>query len=291
MAAKVQGAINLDAVTAGEPLEFFLMYSSIAAFGIQGSPDYAFSAAYQNAFARSRDKFAGQGQRPGRTRSICWGQWSVDGAVDPDQLPARLDRLRQMGMDVIDVSVAMDLMESSLRGDAKVTAFIAAQDPQAVLRMLGLGQQITVHISSALEAYASKQWDDAKFATFLDSVQDEQLNESDLHRIIQLIGVGAASPGRLNGHATAAAAESQNGPEQHSIRAGILASVKKTLKIPEHELDWDYPLQNYGLDSIIAMQLATTLEKNLKSPVQPRWLIEYPTLNLLMEKLHGEHAV
>jgi polyketide synthase PksL len=287
MAAKVTGAVNLDAVTIDEPLEFFLMYSSIAAFGIQGSPDYAFSAAYQNALARSRDRLAGQGQRSGRTRSICWGQWSVDGAVDLDQLPARLDRLRHMGMDFIDASSAMDLMESSLRGDASVTAFMAVEDPEAVRRALGLGRQ-TVDISSALEAYESKEWDDGEFARFLDSMPDEHLTESIQHRIIQLTGVAAGSPRNLNGHSNGAAAKTRSRPEHDPVRASIVASVKKTLKISENELDWDYPLQNYGLDSIIAMQLATTLEKNLKSPVEPRWLIEYPTSNLLLEKLHRE---
>lgn len=54
LAAKVAGTLNIDAATANEPLAFFLMFSSVAAFGIQGSPDYAYSAAFQNAFARYR---------------------------------------------------------------------------------------------------------------------------------------------------------------------------------------------------------------------------------------------
>ena len=57
------------------------------------------------------------------------------------------------------------------------------------------------------------------------------------------------------------------------------------MKISEAELDWDVPLPNYGLDSIIAMQLATTLEKALKFSVPPAWLIEFPTLHELLAQL------
>ncbi|MEY4482730.1 MAG: hypothetical protein RL693_182, partial [Verrucomicrobiota bacterium] len=82
MAAKVDGTWNIDLLTAGEPLDFFLTYSSMAAFGIQGSPDYAFSAAFQNSFVRYRESLTERGLRSGVSRSICWGQWEVDGAVN-----------------------------------------------------------------------------------------------------------------------------------------------------------------------------------------------------------------
>ena len=315
MAAKVTGGLNIDAVTASEPLECFLMYSSMAAFGIQGSPDYAFSAAYQNALARFRDQQVEQGRRSGRTRSICWGQWVVDGAVPPDQLPGRLERLRRMGMDFIDAPSAIPLMEASVRNDTRVTGFMAVTDRERVRRALGLDSKLDSYavedaIANALSAYERQEWADVDLARFLDSVADQDLTESIQHEIIRVIGAADSLPARKgridNGNSNGQGSGIDNGKpsangavqaailtkaapgESDPVRAGILASIKKTLKIPESELDWSHPLQDYGLDSIIAMQLATTLEKHLKRPVQPRWLIEHPTLNLLMEKLNRD---
>jgi aryl carrier-like protein len=193
-------------------------------------------------------------------------------------------------MDFIDASSAADLMESSLSGEASVAAFMAVENPGTALRALGLAPPPVVDISSALEAYERKEWDDAEFARFLDATPDEELTKPIQRKILQLTGMETASPAKRNGRANGAATTSRDQPELDAVRASLVASVRKTLKISEHELDWDYPLQNYGLDSIIAMQLATTLEKTLKSPVQPRWLIEYPTSNLLLEKLRRELA-
>ena len=43
--------------------------------------------------------------------------------------------------------------------------------------------------------------------------------------------------------------------------------------------------QNYGLDSITAIQLSTYLEKLLGFNIQSNWFIEYLNINLLSDKL------
>jgi acyl carrier protein len=45
------------------------------------------------------------------------------------------------------------------------------------------------------------------------------------------------------------------------------------------------PFQDYGLDSISAMVLATRLEKKLKRELPPQWLIEFPTVDALSRHL------
>ena len=47
-------------------------------------------------------------------------------------------------------------------------------------------------------------------------------------------------------------------------------------------------LQELGLDSISAMQLASRLEKELEIPVQPKWFLEFATVSLLAEHLAGQ---
>src|SRR5262249_8701331 len=42
-AAKMRGTLNLDWMTASQPLDFFVLFSSMGAFGIRGSADYGYS--------------------------------------------------------------------------------------------------------------------------------------------------------------------------------------------------------------------------------------------------------
>lgn len=300
LAAKVEGAWNIDAITADEPLEFFMMYSSMAAFGIQGSPDYAFSAAFQNAMARHRNRLVERGLRSGCSRSICWGQWEVDGAVNPDKLPGRLERLRQMGIDFIDVPSAMTLMEVCLNGRSAVAGFMAVSDERKARRGMGLDAAQAgedARISAAMAAFEKGEWSRSQFAAFLDGLPDQAISQRAQRAIVWLIASSNRQPreapaggnGQGAPHPLGPARPAVERPEGSAVERALGVCVERVLKITEAELDWDEPLPNYGLDSIIAMQLATALEKALKFPIEPRWLVEFPTLNQLLAKLHREH--
>ncbi len=302
LAAKVEGTSNIDAVTAAEPLEFFLMYSSLAAFGIQGSPDYAFSTGFQNAMARHRDRLVQRGLRSGVSRSICWGQWTVDGAVNPDKLPARLERLRRIGMDFIDVPSAMQIMETCLNGRSEVAGFLAVSDEQKARRAIGLDaaqSDDAARISAAIAAFESGEWSRGQFADFLECLPNQAIGESVQKEIVRVISASdrpsQAAPSGTNGHGQvllrASAGPAAKRPQRNFVEQALGTGVKQVLKVAEADLDWNEPLPNYGLDSIIAMQLATVLEKALKFPVQPAWLIEFPTLNQLRKKLNRENPI
>jgi SAM-dependent methyltransferase/acyl carrier protein/NADP-dependent 3-hydroxy acid dehydrogenase YdfG len=280
MAAKVEGTWNIDAVTATESLDFFVTYSSMAAFGIQGSPDYAFSAAFQNAIVRYRERLVQRGLRRGVSRSICWGQWEVDGAVRPEKMPGRLERLRQLGMDFINVPSAMKLMETCLNGVSEVAGFVAVSDARKVRQSMGLhGQQSKgeSRVFEAIAAFEKAEWSRQQFASFLEGLSDSEISAAAQREIIRVISVPVPESPEI--------VKNSGG---NFIEQSLRAAVKKVLKIPDEDLDWSVSLQSYGLDSIIAMQLATALEKALKFTIQPRWLIEFPTLNQLLTKLVQE---
>jgi polyketide synthase PksN len=237
--------------------------------------------------------------RSGVSRSICWGQWEVDGAIDPDKLPARLERLRQRGLDFIDAPAAMSLMETTLRGRAEVTGFVAVSDADAARRALGL-EPATLddeRIFAAVAAFERGEWTRLQFAELLDALPDNAISAAAQQAIVAAI-TSAQTPARevpvapkpkpASPPATPRASPVRpNAPT--SIRQALGGSVERVLKIKESEIDWNEPLPNYGLDSIVAMQLATALEKALKFPIQPRWLVEFPTLHQLVEKLNQEH--
>jgi acyl transferase domain-containing protein/acyl carrier protein/SAM-dependent methyltransferase len=84
MAPKVEGVTALDQALANDPLDFFVVFSSIAAaFGNRGQSDYAAANRYLDAWAGWREEQRRMGRRSGVTRSVNWSLWA-DGAMQPD---------------------------------------------------------------------------------------------------------------------------------------------------------------------------------------------------------------
>ncbi|WP_042859469.1 beta-ketoacyl synthase N-terminal-like domain-containing protein [Dickeya sp. NCPPB 3274] len=307
MAAKVSGTLNIDAATADEPLEFFLMFSSVAAFGIQGSPDYAYSAAFQNAFARYRQRLVSLRQRQGRVSSICWGQWNVDGAVDGNRLAERLASLAQQGMGSIDAMAAVQALQTE--GNDVVTALVAITDRQKAKALLGLGDDQTVPLSVSpsrsiadtvrqkIHLFSAGRLSTAEFADYLSALSLADLPAELRQEVESVITTARPVPQPLETQRSvpqypqpeAAVAPDVTTPAERDgeLRRVLAFGIERVMKLGS-DLDWDKPLQDYGMDSIIAMQLSTTLEKQMKVPVQPNWLIEHPTPNLLMNKLRQQ---
>lgn len=80
LAPKIAGNINLDLVLAQEPLEYFVMFSSVAGiFGNYGQCDYAYGNAFVDSFAEYREHLRKQGERSGRTLAVAWSYWKNGG--------------------------------------------------------------------------------------------------------------------------------------------------------------------------------------------------------------------
>ena len=113
MAPKVQGALNLERLTEGAPLDFFVMFSSAAAvLGGLGQADYAAANAGLDALAASR---RARGQV---ALSVAWGPWAGGG------MAARLDtreqdRIASQGMRLIEPDEGIATLERLL--GARVT--------------------------------------------------------------------------------------------------------------------------------------------------------------------------
>ena len=77
---KVLGAVHLDAATAEENLDCFVLFSSISScFGNVGQTDYATGNAFLDTLASWRTEQTKQGKRFGRTLSINWPLWAEGG--------------------------------------------------------------------------------------------------------------------------------------------------------------------------------------------------------------------
>lgn len=83
-APKIYGTLHLDELTQSDPLDFFVMFSSLAAVaGNAGQADYSFANSFMDSFAQHREAQRAQGRRAGRTLSLNWSLWA-DGGMQLD---------------------------------------------------------------------------------------------------------------------------------------------------------------------------------------------------------------
>ncbi|WUH89160.1 SDR family NAD(P)-dependent oxidoreductase [Streptomyces sp. NBC_00433] len=120
LAPKVAGAANLDAATAGDPLDLFVLFSSAAALvGNAGQAAYAAGNAFMDALAQARRRRG----RPGL--SVQWGPFTGIGLAARDE--QRGDRLAERGMGGFPADEAWPALVRMLeRGDA-VTGYVPIQ--------------------------------------------------------------------------------------------------------------------------------------------------------------------
>ncbi|WP_437600754.1 SDR family NAD(P)-dependent oxidoreductase [Sorangium sp. So ce590] len=79
---KLKGALFLDALTARDELDVFIMFSSLASIvGNEGQSDHGVANAFLDRFAELRADLVRGGHRYGRTLSASWPLWAEGGTV------------------------------------------------------------------------------------------------------------------------------------------------------------------------------------------------------------------
>ncbi|HEY4813134.1 MAG TPA: SDR family NAD(P)-dependent oxidoreductase, partial [Chthoniobacterales bacterium] len=113
MQPKVFGALTLDRLTANDPLEFFVLFSSIAGvFGNVGQSDYAYANRFLDEFARLRERRRPSQERSGVTVSIAWPFWRNGGMRLHNELEIR--RLSELGLQPLEEKQGLSIFETAL---------------------------------------------------------------------------------------------------------------------------------------------------------------------------------
>ncbi|WP_326595163.1 type I polyketide synthase [Streptomyces sp. NBC_01803] len=114
---KVAGVRNLDAVTAGEPLDFFVLFSSVAALvGNPGQAAYAAANAYLDVFAEARRR------RGLPALSVQWGPFAEIGLAAREG--RRGARLEERGLESFPAGEAWAALARMLHRDRPVAGYL-----------------------------------------------------------------------------------------------------------------------------------------------------------------------
>ncbi|MBV7338423.1 SDR family NAD(P)-dependent oxidoreductase, partial [Chloroflexi bacterium TSY] len=148
---KVDGILNIDASTQDMPLDFVVLFSSIAGvMGNVGQADYAAANAFLDTFADHRQALVAANERSGRTLSINWPLWDEGGMSVDEETAMRLTR--ELGLTALETSAGLAAFDFALT-HADVTQLLVTSGNQQQINayLTGAGRKRSVGNAQPIE--------------------------------------------------------------------------------------------------------------------------------------------
>jgi 3-oxoacyl-(acyl-carrier-protein) synthase/NADPH:quinone reductase-like Zn-dependent oxidoreductase/SAM-dependent methyltransferase/NAD(P)-dependent dehydrogenase (short-subunit alcohol dehydrogenase family) len=261
LSPKVDGAWNLHLLTRNLPLESFVLFSSWASIGgSHGQSNHCAANAFLDGLARLRRAHG----LP--ALSVNWGAWGQTGAAAGDEVQRRLMR---SGMDSMSPDGALRALRLALRGTEPQVAIAAINWPRYLTQNSG-DRSLYVDFLQYLDLAPR------------DPAQNVQVaKRSQPERI-----ASGSSPSSLSFETILALPATMREAALVRVVGDI---VRKTLGLhPEEKIDPDVPLNDLGMDSLLAIELRNSLSVVLLRQFPSTILFDYPTLRSLGGYLEKE---
>ncbi|WP_405668154.1 SDR family NAD(P)-dependent oxidoreductase [Streptomyces sp. NBC_01166] len=249
LAPKVAGLVHLDEATQDAELDFLITFSSVAgALGNVGQSDYAAANAFMDAFASHRNALVARGERRGRTLSVAWPLWA-DGGMRVDA-PTERALHERFGL--------VPLPD----GDGLRALYLALASPSdQVMVLWGDRRRIAQTLLSGL---------------LVNGPVPRPMPSPD----------AADSPGTTRRMAAVAQGLDETTTQQAvAYFKRLLSSV---IDLPADRIDAEASLEDYGVDSVMTMEMTRALEEVFGS--LPKTLFfEHRTISALTRHLLQTH--
>ncbi|AWN72508.1 TPA: SDR family NAD(P)-dependent oxidoreductase [Legionella anisa] len=252
LAPKIYGASNLHAATRSEALDFFILFSSVAAvFGNMGQSEYAYANCFLDEFADAREEQRALGQCFGHTLSINWPLWEEGGL----QIAPEYQHVLEQTLGIVSLSTQqgfnafLQVLQNNLANCVVLPGY-----QQKLLRALQNNSVLKYSMTSQLPVINSN------LRTHEDSstVSTKQF---------------------------ASAVEFQ----KKSIEDFLKKILAETLKCSPEHIDRNLPFEHYGIDSLMIIQLNQRLANEFRE--LPKTLFfEYQNLADLAEYFMDHYA-
>jgi NAD(P)-dependent dehydrogenase (short-subunit alcohol dehydrogenase family)/SAM-dependent methyltransferase/acyl carrier protein len=257
MAPKVQGAWYLHTLTQDKPLDFFVLFSSIASIlGSTAQANHAAANAFLDALAHHR---RAQGLP---CMSINWGVWSKIGAAAERKTD---ERMHKKGLENIAPKQGLQILEQLFSQPATQVGVIPIKEMQFV-----------THYGDYPFFFDLKQYPQ----TTIDGESHEQDDG-----VVSTTAIPAGLPAELSLKINKASPE-----EKHTILLNFVHETAQQVLgfAPSQTLKTNKSLMEQGLDSLQAVEMRNYLSKGLKTTLSASLLLNYPSISKLVEYLEQE---
>ncbi len=246
MQPKVQGAWNLHTLTQTLPLDFFVLFSSLASLlGGSGQANYAAANAFLDALAHVRR------QQGLPALSINWGGWAKVGMA-AGMSATELKRLAARGETLIQPEAGSAILSELLTQDRA---------------QIGV---LPIEWGAYLEATRSRH--NPFFHYLTPTLRDHTMESTDTPLL------------RKNWRALLAAATPEQ--QYPVLREQLQQLLAHILGLPAGErIEARQGLRDLGLDSILSIEVRSQLETELDCNLPATLLFDYPTIETLSEYL------
>src|SRR6266508_1378259 len=251
LSAKVDISVNVDRLFGRQELDFMLFFSSIISFfKTPGQSNYSAGCTFKDSFAQMLRQ-----ERAYPVKIMNWGYWGSVGVV-ADEFHNKI--MAQMGLGSIEPREGMASLQALVGSDAPQLALIKTLHSEAIAG-LSVSEAITRYLARRTPPQASLGLADMK---------------------------AAAPPAARNARDKIQSSRSVEAPEQMGsdyVQRIITKKLSEALGMGAAMIGDDEPFADYGVDSIIGVNLVRTINEALQIELEATSLFEYSTVNQLTE--------
>lgn len=230
---RVHGTINLDKALEGQPLDFFLMWSSwTAIFGTATQSNYLATCTFMDAFARHRRRLG----RPATSLDLS----QIFNAGNVRRVAAYERTLTRNGLYGTEENEFIRYCDAAIASSTGEFRSAHSYDPLASAQLLAGIEPVGLKNLNATHPLDEMAWhDDPRFSHLLQATRNLAAEQVP----------------------NAAALDVEDSEFDASISPSdrILKRLAQLLYVPKADIDPDRPIVEYGLDSMIAAELRNWL--------------------------------
>ncbi len=260
LSAKVDISVNVDRVFGQQELDFMLFFSSIISFfKTPGQSNYSAGCAFKDSFAHMLRQ-----ERAYPVKIMNWGYWGSVGVVAGEFHNKIMARI---GLGSIEPREGMEALQALVGSDAPQMALIKTLHSEATAG-LGIPEAITRYLAGGTPPKSS----------------------------LGLAGLKATAPAVRNTRDENQASRSAEAPGQMGsdyIQRIITGKLSDALRMDAALISDDAPFADFGVDSIIGVNLVRTISESLQIELDVTSLFEFSTVSQLTEhilKNWGQHV-